>query len=89
MNQLLQADAEPFKSVSTDKYLSLLIKYEERLVEIHEKNAQHLKQVYTKLKLPNLHDIDELRTRFSIFQESIAQNNSNQIQPFLARLWVD
>ncbi|MEE9344157.1 MAG: pentapeptide repeat-containing protein [Methylococcales bacterium] len=89
MNQLLQADTEPFKSVSTDKYLSLLMKYEERLAEIHEKNAQHLKQVYSKLKLPNLNDIDELRTKFSNFKESIAQNNSNQIQPFLAKLWVD
>jgi uncharacterized protein YjbI with pentapeptide repeats len=75
MNQLLHADVEPFKSLDTDKYLLLLMKYEERLIELHEKNTQYLKQVYTKLKLPNLNDIDELRTRISTLKDTIAQSN--------------
>lgn len=84
MDQLLQADTEPFKSLSTNQYSLLLMKHEDNLTDIHKNNAIRLKKVYNKLNIANF---DSLRKEFKELHKSMVQKNPNYSQRSFAGLF--
>ncbi|MEE9425629.1 MAG: pentapeptide repeat-containing protein [Methylococcales bacterium] len=84
IDYLLKANIEPFKSLPARDYSLLLMHSEDELVAIHESNERSLDNVYKKLNMVNL---NELQNKFKELRESTDHQNSNNLLQYTAGLF--